>query len=136
VTVAQATGSYPTPYLKWTFQWLRSPPLNHLYLWLGWLDKLRHLICLVILIINIYGLGVGILTIKSSLQIGVGMTPPPPEAWVTRHLICLAMNFSMVKIPTPKPFIFMIRVTRQIKCIIVQAPGSYPTPYLKWTFNG
>ena len=34
----------------------------------------------------------------------------------------------------PKPYIFMIRVTRQIKCIIAQAPGSYPTHYLKWTF--
>jgi hypothetical protein len=33
--------------------------------------------------------------------------------------------------PHPKPYIFMIRVTRQIKCIIAQAPGSYPTPYLK-----
>jgi hypothetical protein len=31
----------------------------------------------------------------------------------------------------PKPYIFMIRVTRQIICIIAQAPGSYPTPYLK-----
>ena len=30
--------------------------------------------------------------------------------------------------PHPKPYIFMIRVTRQIKCIIAQAPGSYPTP--------
>ena len=29
--------------------------------------------------------------------------------------------------PHPKPYIFMIRVTRQIKCIIAQAPGSYPT---------
>jgi hypothetical protein len=26
----------------------------------------------------------------------------------------------MVEIPTPKPYIFMIRVTRQIKCIIAQ----------------
>jgi hypothetical protein len=34
----------------------------------------------------------------------------------------------MVEIPTPKPYIFMIRVTRKIKCIIAQAPGSYPTP--------
>jgi hypothetical protein len=33
--------------------------------------------------------------------------------------------------PHPKPYIFMIRVTRQIKCIIAQVPGSYPTPYLK-----
>jgi hypothetical protein len=44
------------------------------------------------------------------------------------------VNFLMVEIPTPKPCIFMIRVTRQIKCLIAQAPGSYPTPYLKWTF--
>jgi hypothetical protein len=33
--------------------------------------------------------------------------------------------------PHPKPYIFMIRVTRQIKCIIAQAPGSFPTPYMK-----
>ena len=33
--------------------------------------------------------------------------------------------------PHPKPYIFMIRVTRQINYIIAQAPGSYPTPYLK-----
>jgi hypothetical protein len=33
--------------------------------------------------------------------------------------------------PHPKPYIFMIRVTRQIKCIIAQAPGPYPIPYLK-----
>ena len=33
--------------------------------------------------------------------------------------------------PHPKPYIFMIRVTRQIKCIIAQIAGSYPTPYLK-----
>ena len=31
----------------------------------------------------------------------------------------------------PKPYIFMIRVTMQIKYIIAQALGSYPTPYLK-----
>jgi hypothetical protein len=41
------------------------------------------------------------------------------------------VNFLMVEIPPPKPYIFMIRVTRQIKCIIAQAPGSYHTPYLK-----
>jgi hypothetical protein len=29
----------------------------------------------------------------------------------------------MVEIPTPKPYIFMIRVTRQIKCLIAQALG-------------
>jgi hypothetical protein len=33
--------------------------------------------------------------------------------------------------PHPKPYIFIIRVTRQIKCIIAQALGPYPTPYLK-----
>jgi hypothetical protein len=33
--------------------------------------------------------------------------------------------------PHPNPYIFMIKVTRQIKCIIAQAPVSYPTPYLK-----
>jgi hypothetical protein len=36
----------------------------------------------------------------------------------------------MVEIPTPKPYIFMIRVTRQIKCLIAQAPGLYPIRYL------
>ena len=30
------------------------------------------------------------------------------------------VNFIMVEIPTPKPYIFMIRVNRQIKC-----PKSY-----------
>jgi hypothetical protein len=34
----------------------------------------------------------------------------------------------MVEIPTPKPYIFMIRVTRQIKCLIAQAPGVIPHP--------
>jgi hypothetical protein len=29
----------------------------------------------------------------------------------------------MVEIPTLKPYIFMIRVTRQIKCLIAQVPG-------------
>jgi hypothetical protein len=33
--------------------------------------------------------------------------------------------------PHPNPYIFMIRVTRQIKYIIAQTLGSYPTPYLK-----
>jgi hypothetical protein len=32
----------------------------------------------------------------------------------------------MVEIPTPKPYIFMIRVTRQIKCLIAHAPGVIP----------
>ena len=38
------------------------------------------------------------------------------------------VNFLMVEIPTPKPYIFMIRVTRQIKCLIAQAPGGYTPP--------
>ena len=49
-----------------------------------------------------------------------GHTPPLPE-----------VNFLMVEIPTPKSYIFMIRVTRQIKYLIAQAPGSDPTPYLR-----
>jgi hypothetical protein len=34
----------------------------------------------------------------------------------------------MVVIPTPKPYICMIRVTRQIKCIIAQALGGHTPP--------
>ena len=34
----------------------------------------------------------------------------------------------MVEIPTPKPYIFMIRMTRQIKCLIAQAPGGHTPP--------
>jgi hypothetical protein len=42
------------------------------------------------------------------------------------------VNFLMVEIPTPKPYIFMIRMTRQIKCLIAQALGGYtPPPYMK-----
>jgi hypothetical protein len=51
---------------------------------------------------------------------GPGVIPHPlPE-----------VNFVMVEIPTPKPYIFMIRVTRQIKCLIAQAPGVilHPLP--------
>ena len=33
------------------------------------------------------------------------------------------VNFLMVEILTPKPHIFMIRVTRQIKCIVAQGGG-------------
>jgi len=46
-------------------------------------------------------------------------TPPLPE-----------VNFLIVEIPSPKPYIFMVRVFRQIKCIIAQAPGviSHPLP--------
>jgi hypothetical protein len=36
------------------------------------------------------------------------------------------VNFLMVEIPTPKPYIFMIRVTRKIKCLIAQVPGVIP----------
>jgi hypothetical protein len=35
----------------------------------------------------------------------------------------------MVEIPTPKPYIFMIRVTRQIKCLITQTPGEGVIPH-------
>ena len=38
------------------------------------------------------------------------------------------VNFLMVEIPTPKPYIFMIRVTRQMKCLIAHAPGVIPHP--------
>ena len=34
------------------------------------------------------------------------------------------VNFLMVEIPTPKQHIFMIRVTRQIKCLIAKALGE------------
>jgi hypothetical protein len=57
-----------------------------------------------------------------------------PGAWAIRHLICghtpplPEVNFLMVEIPTPKPYIFMIRVTRQIKYLIAQALGVIPHP--------
>ena len=38
------------------------------------------------------------------------------------------VNFLMVEIPTPKPYIFMIRVNRQIKCPKSWDPGSSPSP--------
>jgi hypothetical protein len=38
------------------------------------------------------------------------------------------VNLLMVEIPTPNPYIFMIRVTRQIKCLIGQALGVIPHP--------
>jgi hypothetical protein len=41
------------------------------------------------------------------------------------------VNFLMVEILTPKPYIFMIRVTRQIRYIMLRLRGSYHTPYLK-----
>ena len=45
-------------------------------------------------------------------------TPPLPE-----------VNFLMVEIPTPKPCIFMVRVSRQIKCPKIEARGHpHPLP--------
>jgi hypothetical protein len=38
------------------------------------------------------------------------------------------VNVLTVEIPTPKPYIFMIRVTRQIKCLIARVPGVIPHP--------
>jgi hypothetical protein len=34
----------------------------------------------------------------------------------------------MVEIPTLKPYIFTIKVTRQIKCLIAQAPAGHTPP--------
>jgi hypothetical protein len=42
------------------------------------------------------------------------------------------VNFLMVEIPTLKPYIFMIRVTRQIKCHI----GHTPPPTNKCMYDG
>ena len=44
------------------------------------------------------------------------------------------VNFLMVEIPTLKPYIFMIRVTRQIKCLIAQALGVIPHPLPEMNF--
>jgi hypothetical protein len=74
-------------------------------------------------------IGLGISTIKKFTSgMGWGMTP---RVRVIRYLICLVSH------PDHKYiwYILMIRVTRQLKCIIAQAPGSYPTPYMKWTFK-
>ena len=38
------------------------------------------------------------------------------------------MNFLMVEIPTPRPYIFMIRVTRKMKCLIAHAQEVIPHP--------
>jgi hypothetical protein len=40
----------------------------------------------------------------------------------------------MVEIPTLKPYIFLIRVTRQIKCLIAQAPRVIPHPLTEVIF--
>jgi hypothetical protein len=67
--------------------------------------------------------------LKSSLQVGGGVCP--------RGLSYKAFNLPTElsptllgnlynkcdRVPHPKPYIFMIRMTRQIKCIIAQAPG-------------
>jgi hypothetical protein len=34
----------------------------------------------------------------------------------------------MVEIPTPQPYVYMIRVTRQNKCFIAHVPGVIPHP--------
>jgi hypothetical protein len=44
------------------------------------------------------------------------------------------VNFLTVEIPTPKPYIFMIRVTRQIKCLIAQVWGVIPHPITEVNF--
>ena len=41
----------------------------------------------------------------------------------------LEVNILMVEIPSPKPYIFMIRVTRQIKCLIAKARGRGVIPH-------
>jgi hypothetical protein len=38
------------------------------------------------------------------------------------------VNFLMVEIPSPKPYIFMIRVNRQMKCPKSWAIRSSPSP--------
>jgi hypothetical protein len=74
---------------------------------------LGHLICLFTLIINIYGFGDSY-SYKSTYFENYIYTHfsettkdrnPLPE-----------VNLLMVEIPTPNPYIFMIRVDRQIKC--------------------
>jgi hypothetical protein len=49
-------------------------------------------------------------------------------------MIIIDTFFLMVEIPTPKPYIFMIRVTRQIKCLIAQVPGVIPHPLPELNF--
>ena len=68
---------------------------------------------------------------------------------VTRQIKCLIaqvlgvmpqplpeVNFLMVEIPTPKPYmyIFMIRVTRQMKWLIAHSLGVIPHPLLEVNF--
>jgi hypothetical protein len=42
--------------------------------------------------------------------------------------------FLIIEIPTPTPYIFMIRVTRQIKCLIAQALRVIPHPLTEVIF--
>jgi hypothetical protein len=44
------------------------------------------------------------------------------------------VNFLVVEISTPKPYIFMIRVTRQIKCLVAQASGDHTHPISEVNF--
>jgi hypothetical protein len=45
------------------------------------------------------------------------------------------VNFLMVEIHTPKPYIIMIRVTRQLKCILSRARGVIPHPLPEVNFS-
>ena len=47
--------------------------------------------------------------------------------WVIPHPLP-EVNFLMVEIPTPNPYIFMIRVNRQMKCPKSWGPRSSPYP--------
>ena len=59
------------------------------------------------------------------------------KLWI-QHLLSLGLSPTPLgnlykkcdRDPHPKPYIFMIRVTRQIKCLIAQAPGViiHPLP--------
>ena len=70
----------------------------------------------------IFGMG-GDANVMSCIQhfLSLGLSPTPLGN----------LQIKCDRDPHPKPYIFMIRVTRQIKFIIAQAQGSYPTPYLK-----
>ena len=49
---------------------------------------------------------------------------------------CLIQNFLTVEIPTPKPYIFMIRVTRRIKFLVVHTKiKSYKVDHTKSTYK-
>jgi hypothetical protein len=94
---------------------------------------IRHLICLVTLIINIYGLGWGSRShfFYTDSPAGWGWALGIKNAECTTshwHLHPFQIYFLMVEIPTPKPYIFMIRVNRQIKCPKSWDPGSSPYP--------